>query len=117
VRSFVEAIATQDASQLRGLLATSVRFRAVTPRRFWEADTAPVAVDEIVLGTWFDDAVTVLALEEVEVDNLVDVTGVRYRMRVLEKDVEYIVEQSGYLHVNGDLIDDIRLVCSGFLPA
>jgi len=115
-RAFVEAIAAQDASRLRGLLATSVRFRAVTPRRFWEADTAPVAVDEIVLGTWFAPDVTVHALEDVQVDAVGDLTGFRYRMRLGRDGERYVVEQSGYLHVTGDAIDDVRLVCSGFLP-
>ncbi len=116
-RAFVDAIAAKDATRLRGLLATPLRFRAITPRRFWEAETAPDAVDEIVLGTWFDDAVTVLALEDVAIEDVQDLKGVRYRMRVLEDDVEYVVEQSGYLRVNSGVIDDVRLVCSGFIPA
>ena len=53
------AIADQDATRLRALFATPVIFRAITPRRFFDAETAVEVVDEIILGRWFDPGKTV----------------------------------------------------------
>jgi len=48
------AIEVRDWLALRNLFATPVQFRAVTPRRFWDAET-PSDVADIMLGTWFDE--------------------------------------------------------------
>lgn len=115
-RAFATAVAAQDGAALRGLFALPVRFTAVTPRRFWEADTAPGVADEIVLGAWFGPGVEVLALESVEAGELKGLGRFRYRMLVRSDGVTSRVEQSGYVSADEGRIAAMRLVCSGFVP-
>ncbi len=67
------ALAAQDAPRLRALFSTPLTFRAVTPRRFWDAETAVEVVDDIILGTWFGSGVTVTGIDDLESDEVADV--------------------------------------------
>ncbi len=110
------ALAAQDAPRLRALFATPLTFRAVTPRRFWDAETAVEVVDDIMLGTWFGSGVTVTGIDELESDEVADVHKVRYRLSVERDAGRAVLEQVAYYSVSDGLISDIRLVCSGFRP-
>ena len=110
------AIATKDARVLRSLFATPVTFRAVTPRRFWDAET-PVGVVDIVLGTWFGPDKRISALTSVETDVVGDVAKVTYRMAVEVDSSPTMVEQVAYYSEADGLITHLRLVCSGFRPS
>jgi hypothetical protein len=114
---FAEAIAAKDADTLAALLAPSVDFRALTPRKFWEAGS-PEEVVEVVFGSWFE--------EQDHIDALVDVTSgapvedtqqVGYRFAITNPDGAHTVEQQAYYRADGDRIDYLRIVCSGYRPS
>ena len=101
---------------LRGLLATPVTFRAVTPRRFWDADTA-IGVADVILGVWFGPDKQVTDITSLATDSVGDVQKVSYRLRVdLESGSSVIEQVIYYTQVDGQIVD-LRLACSGFRPA
>lgn len=109
------AIAAQDARVLRGLLSTPVTFRAVTPRRFWDAETA-VGVVDVILGVWFGPDKHVTDITSLATDSVGDVQNVSYRLWVDLDSGPSVVEQVIYYTEAGGQIADLRLVCSGFRP-
>src|SRR3954452_13439005 len=108
-----EAIATKDEAGLRVLFSTPVTFRAVTPRRFWDAET-PVGVADIVLGAWFGPDKRVTRVIDVETGTVGDVNRVSYRMAVDLDSGPTEVEQVAYYSEADGLITHLRLGCSGF---
>jgi hypothetical protein len=114
--TLARAIAVRDAGRLRELFATPVRFTAVTPRRFWDADTASGVVDDVLLGTWFDPGTTILDLVAVDTDRVGDCEKVTYRLLVRLDTGPALVEQVAYYATDGERITSMRLVCSGFRP-
>lgn len=114
---FASALAAKDRDAMRELLHPQIEFRALTPRKAWEADDAD-AVMEIVFGTWFDDSDEIRALESVETGTVADREQLRYRLAVTNPEGSFVVEQQGYLLAGEDgRIEWMRLVCSGFRPA
>lgn len=111
-----KAIAAQDAGILRGLLSTPVTFRAVTPHRFWDAETA-VDVADIILGIWFGPDKKVTDITFLAADSVGDVHKVSYRFEVQLEAGPSVIEQVVYYTQADGRIDDLRLVCSGFRPA
>ena len=59
---FAQAVAHQDMDALCAVLADTVDFQALTPRRHWQASTGGQAAEEIILGTWFDAGTQILEL-------------------------------------------------------
>ncbi len=51
---FARALAAKDSAALCEVLADTVDFQALTPGRHWQASTVRQAVEEIILGHWFD---------------------------------------------------------------
>ncbi len=100
---------------LRGLFSTPVTFRAVTPRRFWDAETA-VGVADIILGTWFGPDKQVTDIISLKTDRIGDVQKVSYRLRVDLDSGPTVIEQVVYYTQMDAQIVDLRLVCSGFRP-
>lgn len=113
---FAAAIEVHDRTALRDLFATPVEFRAVTPRRFWDAET-PTDVADIVLGTWFDGGKQVMHVSLVEDDTVGDLSKISYRMSVATESGPTVIEQVAYYAVQDDRISHLRLVCSGFRSA
>jgi len=107
------AIAGRDQTALRALFATPVEFRAVPPRRFWDAET-PSEVADIVLGTWFDESKQTTELCLVEDDAVGDALKVSYRMSVSTESGPSLIEQVAYYTEKDGQITHLRLVCSGF---
>ena len=58
-----------------------MRFRAVTPRRFWDAET-PIGVEDIVFGAWFPDEMTVTDVQLLERDPVTHTGKFAYRLSV-----------------------------------
>ena len=110
------AIATRDQAALHDLFSTPVQFRAVTPRRFWDAET-PAEVADIVLGTWFDQSKTTTHVDVVQDDAIGDTQKISYRMSVGTSTGPTVIEQVGYYTQRDGRITHLRLVCSGFQPA
>jgi hypothetical protein len=109
------AIASQDAQALRSLISTPVTFRAVTPRRFWDGETA-VDVADVILGGWFGPDKQVTDISSLATDSVGDVEKVSYRLRVHLESGPSVIEQVIYYREADGRIVDLRLVCSGFQP-
>jgi hypothetical protein len=111
---FASALAAKDTEAMLSLLAPEIEFRALTPRRTWEADD-PAAVLEIVFGSWFEETDQIEALESVDTDTVADREQLRYRLSVSNPEGRFVVEQQGYLTTGDDgRIEWMRIVCSGF---
>ena len=113
---WASAIAAQDRASLTALLSAEVDFRALTPRRAWEGGT-PDEVADVVLGAWFDDEVTIDAIDQLTEDQVADTSRVGYRFRATTDDGPHLVEQQAYYRADGDTIGYLRIVCSGYRPA
>jgi hypothetical protein len=111
---FAQALATKDAPALLGLLEPDVDFRALTPNRFWEANSASEVVDEIILGTWFDPDDHIQSLEDMQTGSVADRDRVSYQLRVQNGDRVFLVEQQAYFAVEHDRINWLRILCSGY---
>ena len=61
--AFAHALAARDFAKLQSLLDPDVEFRALTPRRTWEADGDSPTVD--LFRNWFDDATVIEHLGDV----------------------------------------------------
>lgn len=113
---FARAIAAKDAPALMELLAPKLEFRAMTPGRFWEAESAADVVNDVILGHWFEPTDRIDAIEGIETGTVVDRESVSYRFRVTNDDGAYIVEQHAYLDVAPEGISWLRIMCSGYQP-
>lgn len=112
---FALAIAAGDRGSLLALLASDVDFRALTPTRAWEIDTAEDAVDTM-LGTWFGGERRIDSVESVETATMVDLVRVGYRFRATTPAGPAVVEQQAYLSIADNTITAVRIVCSGYRP-
>jgi hypothetical protein len=114
---FAHALAEKDAPRLRRLLAPEVDFRAMTPRKTWEAQD-PDGVLEIVFGHWFEDSDRIDSLEHLETDSFADRARVGYRLAVSNPEGRFLVEQQAYLSEGeGDgEIAWMRVLCAGYRP-
>lgn len=113
---FAHALARKDADALRALLRPDVSFRAMTPNAFWEADDAGVAIDDILLGRWFEPSDDIDELVAVETAVISNRERVGYRFKVKNADGSYVVEQQAFLEPDGERIGWLRIMCAGFLP-
>lgn len=111
---FARTVAAQDAEALRELLEPKVRFRALTPSRYWESDDADAAVD-VMLGTWFSSDCSITRILRVDHARVGRVDRVGYRFQVKCPDGDFIVEQQAYLRTESDKISSLRILCSGFV--
>jgi hypothetical protein len=113
---YLAALAGSDRDALWNLVADSVDFQGLTPRRLWEA-TTPDQVCEIVLGTWlredYDPVVVPLGTGCIG-----DREYVSYRANVnrgegLELE---LLEQHAFLTALDGRITWMRVLCSGYCP-
>ena len=113
--SFADALAAKDFARIRELLHPEVDFRALTPRRDWQAGD-PEAVIGSVLREWFEDSDEIEELVQVETDTFADRERVAYRFRVRNPEGLFLVEQQVYIEERDGQIGWMRSVCSGFRP-
>ena len=113
---FAEALAGKDRERLIAVLDQRVDFRALTPRRNWEA-SSPDDVAEIAFGSWFEDTDHIDELVAVESGSMADREKVSYRIRGHNDDGPFVVEQQAYLTAEDGRIAWMRVLCSGFRPA
>jgi hypothetical protein len=115
-RDFAEALGHKDAVRLKALLRSDVDFRAMTPGRFWESDSADTVVDDILLGKWFESSDEITEIVEVETARVGQRQRVGYRFSVTNPDGRYLVEQQAYLQPEGEQIGWLRVMCAGYQP-
>jgi len=112
---FAHALAAKDRARMRDLLHPEIDFRAMTPGRIWEA-ADPDGVIETFLANWFEDDDDIQALERIESDAFADRLRVGYRLRVVNPDGRFLVEQQAYLAEREQRIGWMRVMCSGYRP-
>ena len=112
---FARAVAAKDHDRVRQLLHPELDFRAMTPKRIWEAE----APDDVIsaLCFWFGDGDKIQGLDAVETDAFSDRERVGYRLRISNDDGEHLVEQQAYLSERDGQIGWLRIMCSGYRPA
>jgi hypothetical protein len=112
--AFANAIAAKDQAGMRELLHPEIDFRAMTPKRIWEAD----GPDDILsaVAFWFDDGDEIEAVEAIETDRFADRQRVGYRLRVRNTEGVHLVDQQAYLSERDGQIVWMRVLCSGYRP-
>jgi hypothetical protein len=113
--AFAQALARRDFALVAEVLCPDIEFRALTPRRAWEADTSEETLR--VLRTWFSEATVVDDVLDVRTDVVTDRHAVTYRFAGERPDGRFVIEQHAYYTERADRIGWMRLLCSGFRPA
>jgi hypothetical protein len=112
----VDAILARDFSRARGLLGPAVDFRAMTPKRVWEADD-PAGVEE-VLRAWFEHPERdVERVEPTEPGTVEDTVRVGWRVYGSGADGPFVYEQQAYVREEDGRVVWLRVMCSGPRPA
>jgi SnoaL-like protein len=113
--AFAEALGAKQFDRIAELLHPEIDFRALTPRKFWEASSPQQVVDEI-LTTWFDDSDDIREVMSIRNDAFADREHVAYQFSGETPDGPFVVEQQAYYTVRDGRIDWMRILCSGFRP-
>jgi hypothetical protein len=111
---FVAALAVRDAPALLAMFGQEVDFRGLTPGRAWEAQTATAAVEEVILGQWFEPSDVIEKVEAVETGTVGDRHRLGYRLLGTNSDGHFIVEQQAFFDLSQGKITWMRVLCSGF---
>jgi hypothetical protein len=112
---FVAALAAKDSEAIVAMLDPQIDFRALTPRRSWEASD-PGQVLETLFGNWFEPSDQILEVLKVETDTVAQRERVGYRLAVRNPEGSFVVEQQAYLSGSGGRIAWMRVLCSGYQP-
>ncbi len=113
--AFVDAIVARDFAAARGLLHPEIDFRAMTPRRIWEAD-GPADVEE-VLRTWLADPdEDIAAVEPVAGATVEDTERAGWRVRGSGPDGAFVFEQQAFMRERDGQVGWLRIMCSGSRP-
>jgi hypothetical protein len=116
VLGFVQAILARDLPHACDLLHPEVDFRAMTPKRVWEAES-PAGVEE-VLRAWFEHPEReVERVDPTESESVEDTVRVGWRVRGSGVDGPFVYEQQAYVREDGGKIVWLRVLCSGPRPA
>lgn len=113
--AFAAALAAKDSEAIVALLHPEIDFRALTPRRAWEAHD-PDQVLETLFGNWFEAGDEIVELVRVETDAFADRERVGYRLAVRNPEGDFLVEQQAYLSAPEGRVEWMRIVCSGYRP-
>jgi hypothetical protein len=101
---------------LKALLHPDVDFKGLTPGRAWESTSADVLVDEILLGSWFEESDIIDRVISIETDLVGRRVRVGYRFQVTNADGVQLVDQQAYIEADHGQIAWIRVLCAGFQP-
>ncbi|MBI1376853.1 MAG: hypothetical protein GC157_05140 [Frankiales bacterium] len=109
-----EAVSAKDHGRILELLHPELDFRAMTPRRIWEAERPDDVVSAV--AAWFDDTDEIVAVEEISTEQVADCARVQYRLRVRNDDGLHLVEQQAYVQERDGRVGYLRVMCSGYRP-
>ena len=110
----IVALAARNFPRLAGTLTPDVRMRALIPPGLVEISGAEAAAAKF--SSWFGNA-EAFELIRSGSDTVADRLHVFYRLRVKKpSDVPKLVEQHLLCALEGDRINALDLVCSGFRP-
>ena len=110
--AYVAALGARDESALRALFTADVDFRAMTPRRVWEA-TTPDGVADIVLGHWLS-ADYEPSVRDARFGRVGDREYLSYRADVDRGEGPQQLEQHAFLTTVDGRISWMRVLCSGY---
>jgi len=113
--TFARALAAKQFDRIAELMDPEIDFRALTPRRDWEAGD-PETVIATVLQQWFKDSDEIEALDRLETDAFVDRERVGYRFSGNNVDGPFVLEQQAYISERDGRIVWMRVLCSGYRP-
>jgi len=113
--AFATALAAKDFDAIRAILHPEIDFRALTPRRNWEASD-PETVIGTALTHWFEDSDEIEELLKLETDSFADRERVGYRFLIRNPEGLFEVEQQVYIGEVDGQIGWMRTVCSGYRP-
>ena len=111
---FAAALAARDFDALRALVDPEVEFRALTPRRTWEASGDAETVS--LFRQWFDEATVIDQVDDVSTHSVSDRCHLAYRFSGHDDDGPFVVEQHVYYSERDGRMDWMRMMCSGFRP-
>jgi hypothetical protein len=112
---YARALADKDADRVRELLHPEIDFKAVTPRKAWEANDAD-GVLSVLFENWFGDTCEIRTLDRVESDAFADRERIGYRFSATKPEGDFVVEQQAYLGEQDGRICWMMVACSGFRP-
>lgn len=113
---FVDAIIARDFSRARVLLHPAIDFRAMTPKRVWEAED-PAGVED-VLRAWFEHPERdVERVEPTEPASVEDTLRVGWRVYGSGADGPFVYEQQAFVREEDGQVVWLRVMCSGPRPA
>jgi hypothetical protein len=112
---FAQALASKDWPTLRALLHDDLDFRAMTPRRHWEA-SADELIPDVFRAYWFEDHEVIEELVECETRTVGGVSNVRYLLRLAYKEGPHLMEQQAYYRIEEGRIKWLRIMCTGAMP-
>lgn len=113
-RAFAEALSRKQFDSASALLDSEIEFRALTPRRNWEASDPEAVID--VLRQWFRGTVEIEGIVAIETDRVGDRERVAYRFAGHNEDGPFVIEQQVYYTERNGRIDWMRVLCSGYRP-
>jgi hypothetical protein len=94
------------------ILHREIEFRALTPRRTFEAASDEQALE--ILRLWFGGSQVVDEVLGIDTDAVADRQSVAYRFAGHGPDGSFVIEQRAYFSDRDGRIDWMRLLCSGF---
>lgn len=112
---YARLLSEKRFEEIAALLADDVEFRAVTPRRTWQADSSAETV--AILQTMFPPEERIVAVEKIESERFSDRERVGYRFRTDGPEGASQVEQQAFMADRDGRIAWIRAACSGYRPA
>ncbi|GAB1515501.1 hypothetical protein JCM33774_75440 [Actinophytocola sp. KF-1] len=111
---FAKALAAKDEAGVRAITTPDLDFRAMTPRRFWEAHDHDELID-ILFGNWLEPSDEVVALLDTSTGEVSTRDHVSYRLHLRNADGDSLMEQQMYYNVTDGKISWARVMCSGFV--
>jgi ketosteroid isomerase-like protein len=108
----VDAIVARDLPRAQALMHPNVDFRAMTPKRMWEAE-GPGGVEK-VLRAWFEHPERdVERVEPTEPASVEDTVRVGWRVYGTEASDPFVYEQQAFVREDGGRVVWMRVMCSG----
>lgn len=108
----LEAIVARDFGRAQALMHPEVEFRAMTPKRTWEADD-PEGVEK-VLRAWFEHPEReVERVEPTEPGTVEDTVRVGWRVYGADASGAFVFEQQAFLREDAGRVVWMRVMCSG----
>jgi ketosteroid isomerase-like protein len=113
---FLDAILARDFARACDLMHPDIDFRAMTPKRVWEAE-GPAGVEE-VLRAWFEHPDRdVERVDPTAPSSVEDTLRVGWRVYGRGADGPFVYEQQAYLREDDGQVVWLRVMCSGPRPA